>query len=88
VPDSFHGWALENTAIFLSPLTYGDDRIGLWMQQDKDTRCLAMFADHYDAQTFSDWMDAALAATGSANTALLEQLHARAQAQDDGERAR
>ena len=74
---STHGWALEDRAVFLSPLTDGAVDMGLWLQRGRDTDCIAMFASAQDAQDFSDFMDDALAATGSANRKLLAQLEGR-----------
>lgn len=73
----FHGWALESSAVFISPMGDGGN-IGLWMQQGSATACIGMFGSPEDAQDFSDFMDAALAATGAANSKLLAQLEGRA----------
>ena len=69
-----HGWALESTAVFVAPMHDTGPEMGLWMQHDRDTACIGMFADETAAQDFSDFMDAALAATGTANGKLLAEL--------------
>lgn len=70
--EGWHGWSSEEQALFIAPLE--DDNIGLFLQIQRSTELCAVFVDPAMAQMVMQWLDAALTATGAANSELLERL--------------
>ena len=68
----WHGYAHDNTALFITPAD--DEHIGLYLQQGRDTQLAAVFVDPAMAQMVMDWLDESLAATAAANADLLKRL--------------
>ena len=68
----WHGYAHDNTALFITPAD--DEHIGLYLQQGRDTQLAAVFVDPAMGQMVMDWLDESLAATATANAVLLKRL--------------
>jgi hypothetical protein len=69
----WHGWAAEDSALFISPLP-DEDHVGLYTQQGRVTELAAVFTDPAMAQLVMDWLDNSLTATGEANNELVTRL--------------
>lgn len=70
---SWHGWASNDSAIYISPMQDGE-HVGLHIQQGRVTELAAVFTDPAMAQMVMDWLDESLTATAEANNELVTRL--------------
>ncbi len=70
-PNEYHGWSVGDKAVFISPLSDDDDRLGLWVQDGMQVEVMALFADPDAALTTQALLDTMLMSTAEANRRLV-----------------